>query len=96
MPDEKPVLTETEVRQGNSRMLNFRALIFGLILIVIAFAAIMWFMSATYDETATTVDGGTRLEDVQQAPAPEEGDLDETPLPTMPEETLVPEAPAGN
>lgn len=81
MSDEKPDLTKTEARQGNSRLMNSRALIYGLVAIVVLFAAVYWFSTATYDETATTTDGGATLEDLPAADDEVATDLDALPTP---------------
>ena len=95
MTDEKPELTKTEVRQGNSRKMNSRVLIFGIVAIVVLFAAVYWFSTATYDETATTTDGGATLEDVPAADDDVEGDLDALPTPVPADEAVTePETPA--
>ena len=47
MSDEKPDLTKTEARQGNSRLMNSRVLIYGLVAIVVLFVAVYWFSTAT-------------------------------------------------
>lgn len=85
MSDEKPELTTTEVRQGNSRKMNFRVLTIGLVAIVIIFAVVMWFSTATQDETATGVDAGASIEET----GPADESMDATPLPTPDEENLV-------
>lgn len=63
MADERPELTKTEMRQGNSRKMNTRVLIFGLIALIILFALVIWFSMATYDATSTTTGGGMAIEE---------------------------------
>lgn len=89
MTDNGPELNKTEMRQGNSRKMNTRALIFGLIGIVILFALVYWFSTATYDDTATTTGAGTTLEDTN---AGEEvgDDMTELPTPTPEEPEAAP------
>lgn len=82
MTDDRPDLTKSEVRQGNSRKMNSRALIFGLIGLVILFALVYWFSTATYDETATTTGGGTTLEDAPAAGGDVGDDVEDLPTPT--------------
>ncbi|MCD7060349.1 hypothetical protein [Pelagibacterium xiamenense] len=86
MAEEKPDLSTTEVRQGNRRKMNLRALIFGMLALAIGFALAIWWNEATYDGTPTTTDGG---ETVQQEGAENE----QAPLPVPEtEENLVPSA----
>lgn len=85
MSDEKPELTKTEARQANSRKMNFRVLAVGLAVIVIAFAIVFWISTATQDDTETGVDAGATLEEG----GPDDGTMEEAPLPTPEEENLV-------
>lgn len=93
MTDPDPHLNTTEVRQGNSRKMNTRALIFGTIAIVILLGAAIWYFTATYDDTATTVGGGTTLEDVGATPG-DADDLDALSMPAPVEDEAAPEADA--
>lgn len=94
MTNDKHDLNTTEMRQGNSRMMNSRALVWGTIAVVIALGLVLWFSFATYDDTDTTVGGGLTLDDVQTqddavgddaqpAPTPQEeaAEAVETPAP---------------
>lgn len=91
MTDDKPDLTKTEVRQGNSRKMNSRALIFGLAALIILFALFIWFSAATYNETPTTTGGGTTIEETPAAEETIEGDLDALPTPAPVEEPAAEE-----
>lgn len=95
MTDPDPHLNTTEVRQGNARKENSRALIFGLIGIVVLFALAIWFFTASYDETQTTTDGGATIEDTDAVDAPvTEGEaLENLPTPA-PTDSAVDNAPA--
>ncbi|MEQ8446094.1 MAG: hypothetical protein RIB57_09425 [Pelagibacterium sp.] len=94
MTDDKPDLTKTEARQGNSRMMNSRVLIYGLVAVVVLLAAVYWFSTTTYDETATTTDGGATLEDVPAADYEMTTELDALPTPAPTEEAVTePETP---
>ena len=89
MSDEKPDLTKTEARQGNSRLMNSRVLIYGLVAIVVLFVAVYWFSTATYDETATTTDGGATLEDVPVAGGDVDSNLEGLPTPAPTDEAVT-------
>ncbi|AEQ52234.1 hypothetical protein [Pelagibacterium halotolerans] len=89
MTDDKTELTKTEARQGNSRKMNSRVLIYGLVGIIILFAAVYWFSTATYDETPTTTDGGTTLEDVPAAGDDVDAELEGLPTPAPTEEAVT-------
>lgn len=72
MTDPKPDLTNTEMRQGNSRKMNLRALVFGLIIVVIGFALAIWYNSAVTPDTPETLGGGETLEQTTPAESLEE------------------------
>ena len=86
MTNDKHDLNKTEMRQGNSRMMNSRALVWGTIAVVIALGLVLWFSFATYDDTDTTVGGGLTLDDVQTQDDAVGGDVDALPVPTPQEE----------
>ena len=95
MTDDKPDLTTTEVRQGNSRKTNLRVLVFGIIGVVIAFALAVWYFGATQDDTDTTIGGGTTLEDVPALDGSPDVNLDDSAMPVPAEEPdPVPQTPA--
>ncbi|RDE09070.1 hypothetical protein [Pelagibacterium lacus] len=87
MTDPDPHLNKTEMRQGNSRKENSRALIYGLIAIVILFALAIWYFTANSDQTATTTDGGATIENSDAVESPAEDALDELPTPAPVPET---------
>lgn len=62
MNDPKPDLTTTEMRQGNSRMMNMRVLVIGVIVVAIGFALAIWYNSSVTPDTETTTQGGETLE----------------------------------
>lgn len=95
MTDNRPDLNTTEVRQGNSKKTNARALVFGLIAVAIVFAIAIWYFTVNQQDTATTTGGGTTLEDVSPAPDEVGSDLDDlsTPAPVI-EPEPTPAAPA--
>lgn len=76
MNDPDPHLTKTEMRQGNSRMMNMRVLVIGTIIVVIGFALALWYNMSVSPDTATTTQGGETLEQT----TPEES-LEELPTP---------------
>ena len=76
MNDPDPHLTKTEMRQGNSRMMNMRVLVIGTIIVVIGFALALWYNMSVSPDTATTTQGGETLE--QMTP---EGSLENLPTP---------------
>lgn len=82
MNDPDPHLTKTEMRQGNSRMMNMRVLVIGTIIVVIGFAVAIWYNMSVSPDTETTTQGGETLEQT----TPEES-LEElpTPAPVQPE-----------
>jgi len=96
MSDDKPDLTKTEMRQGDSRQMNTRALVYGLVALIIVFALAIWFSTATYDETPTTVGGGATVDDVQAEGEGVGSDLEALPTPAPVEEPEpAAEAPAA-
>lgn len=84
MTNDKHDLNTTEMRQGNSRMMNSRALVWGTIAVVIALGLVLWFSFTTYDDTDTTVGGGLTLDDVQTPDDAVGGEAQ--PAPTLQEE----------
>ncbi|WP_127145309.1 hypothetical protein [Pelagibacterium montanilacus] len=70
MTDDKPDLTKTEVRQGNSRKMNLRVLIIGIVLVAIGFAVALWYNSAVTPETETTIESGETLDETAPAGSP--------------------------
>lgn len=48
-----PKKSTTEVRQGDRRQMNLRALIIGVVVVVLAFGAIWWFFLAVPPGTPT-------------------------------------------
>src|SRR5690606_32130737 len=86
MTDNRPNLTKTEMRQGDSRKMNSRVLVFGLVALIIVFALAIWFSMATYDDTPTTVGGGTTLDDVPATGEEVGDDLETLPTPVPEEE----------
>ncbi len=88
MTDDKPDLTTTEVRQGNSRKMNTRALVFGMVILVILFAAVYFFSTATYDDTDTTTGAGTTIEETDASVGEDE---DTEALPGVEDEAETPQ-----
>ena len=87
MTDERPELTTTEMRQGNNRKMNLRALVIGLIIVVIGFILAMVYNQAVTPDTATTTDGGETIEQTTPAESLEN-------LPTPAPVNTAPAAPA--
>lgn len=81
MAQDKPELTTTEMRQGNSRKMNMRVLVFGGILAAIGLALVIWFFSATYQDTPATIGGGTAVEDIEPATDEPDSNLENAPMP---------------
>lgn len=82
MNDPEPHLTKTEMRQGNSRMMNMRVLVIGIIVVAIGFALAIWYNASVSPDTATTTQGGETLE--QTTPEESLENLP-TPAPVQPE-----------
>lgn len=91
MTDERPELNTTEMRQGNNRKMNLRALIIGLIIVVIGFIIAMIYNQAVSPDTTTTTDGGEHIE--QTTPAEQLENLP-TPAPVNPEPVAPAPTPA--
>ncbi len=91
MTDEKPDLTKTEMRQGNSRKMNLRVLIIGIAVLVVGFALALWYNEAVTPDTETTTQGGETLEES----TPQES-LENLPTPAPIGDESAPAAPEGD
>ncbi|GGA44799.1 hypothetical protein [Pelagibacterium lentulum] len=90
---EKPDLTKTEMRQANSRRMNLRVLIIGVVVVVIGFALAIWYNTTVTPETETTTPAGETLEDVAPGVPETDADIENGALP-VPTDDAVVEGPA--
>lgn len=81
MTEDKSHMTTTEMRQGNSRKMNLRVLVTGLVVVAVCFALVFWFSVASHDDTATTIGGGTTIEDIPSSDGAPDTTLENAPMP---------------
>ena len=81
MADDKTHMTTTEMRQGNSRTMNLRVLVTGLIILAVGFALVLWFSVATHDDTAATIGAGTTIDEMPSEDGAPDSVLENAPMP---------------
>lgn len=89
MSDEKPDLTTTEVRQGNSRKTNLRVLTISIIVVAIGLAIAIWYNVAVSPETDGAPEAGETISDTPPAGGAANPGLENLPTPAPVDETQV-------